>query len=312
MKKYTKSQIVSRLKREGLQFSSFDLIHEGRYAVDDADWNYKDVPHLHFVHELAEGILTSVGDDVVTSVNMQKVLWFRFPFAVTNYESGPNSQTYYTVWLYYILIIETTYEAAGPDLTRVVTTYSVGFPKWLRWTFPLIKWILKRNYDNLMTTDIPMRLRKGELRSWGYTFRKEGARYSFAKTMDIKVPNVIPPLKSAATESRSLVLSDVLPTDGEYFMGRDDHLGIRLVREGGLLMLFPRMCPHEGASLDRYKCSGPKEAVKGGVLRCPWHGRSFGPFATIDVSSEQVISQKSDQCTVTFTRGVVTIQFSDF
>jgi nitrite reductase/ring-hydroxylating ferredoxin subunit len=309
MKKYTKSQIISRLEREGLKFSSFSLTHEGRYDVDDADWNYKDVPHLHFVHELAEGIPAVVGDDIVTSVNMQKVLWFRFPFAVTNYESGQNSQTYYTVWLYYVLIIETSYENVGHGMTRVVTTYSVGSPKWLQWTFPILKWILKRNYDNLMMTDVPMRLRKGELRSWGYTFRKNGARYSFAKTMDISATNVQLPTPSGVSESQNILLPDLLPNDGEYFLGRDDHLGIRIVRKNNLVSLFPRMCPHEGASLDSYKCSGPKEAVKGGVLRCPWHGRPFGPFATIDVLSEQVISKNSNQWKVAYSRGVLTVQF---
>ncbi len=64
-------------------------------------------------------------------------------------------------------------------------------------------------------------------------------------------------------------------TDGdEVLWGREDHLGLRIRREDGKLLVFPRMCPHEGAGLDRAGC------VKG-VLRCPWHNRAFKPVVEI-------------------------------
>jgi nitrite reductase/ring-hydroxylating ferredoxin subunit len=294
MKKYSKNQIISRLKIEGLRFSEFSLIHEGNYETDDADWNYKDVPHLHHVHELAEAIPTIVSDDIITSVNMQKVLWFRFPFSLTNFESGENAQTYYTTWMFYVLMIETVYEKTGPCQTRVTTTYAVGSPIWLHWTFPIIRWILKRNYDNLMSTDIPMRTRRGQLRGWGYTFFKEDSRYSFEKTMDILKSNVISPNLPVAHAGYNVSIAEVLPNDGEHFLGRDDHLGIRLVRQGNQLMFYPRMCPHEGASLDSYSCKAGKDPVKGGKLQCAWHGRVFKPFANFDISNAETQEIKTE------------------
>lgn len=309
MKKYSKDQIVQRLQKEGLHFAEFTLSHEGIYEVDDADWNYKDVPHLHFVHELAEAIPTVVGDDLITSVNMQKVLWFRFPFSLTNFESGLNSQTYYTTWLFFVLLIHTRYESTGNNRTRVDTTYSVGSPWWLKWTFPIIRWILKRNYDNLMSTDIPMRLRRGELRGWGYRFLKEGEKHSFEKTMDITKTNVLPPAGLTSPTGYRLSISEVLPADGDHFLGRDDHLGLRIARRANKIMLFPRMCSHEGASLDRYKCSGPKEPVKDDRLVCPWHGRVFRPLASIDLNSTSPVAVQTSQHTITCNGDMLSIDF---
>ena len=277
MKKYSKKSLVSSLQREGQVFSEFTLTHEGDYAVDDADWNYKDVPHLHYVHELAEAIPAVVGDDLIATINMQKVLMFRFPFALFNFEFEKNTQVYYTTWLWLILIIETAYEALGPCKTRVNTTYSVGGPPWLKWTFPIIKWVLKRNYDNLMSTDIPMRQRKGQLRKWGYSFSKRLANYSFEDTMDIAPSNVVLPADQETPQPVLVNILEALPADGEYLLGKDDHLGLRIVRASNKLHIFPRMCPHEGASLDGQSC-------KNGRIHCPWHGRAFDPLAQFDLA----------------------------
>jgi nitrite reductase/ring-hydroxylating ferredoxin subunit len=300
MRKFSKKSLVSSLRQEGLTFSEFTLTHEGEYTVDDADWNYKDVPHLHYVHELAEAIPAVVGDDLIATINMQKVLMFRFPFALFNFESGPNTQTYYTTWLWYVLIIETAYESLGPCRTRVNTTYSIGCPPLLRWTFPILKWVLKRNYDNLMSTDIPMRTRRGQLRTWGYSFFKEDERYSFEKTIDITQPNVIAPDTDVKLGDHAIEIARAMPGNSELFVGRDDVWGIRLVREGNVLSLFPRLCPHEGASLDGTKCRNKK-------VQCPWHGRTFEPLAEFDLTSPQVQEAQIGTRLVKFHGGVITI-----
>ena len=57
----SKEQLIVQLTGQGLYFSSFSMEHEGHYAVADAEWNYKDVPHLHSVHELVETVIANVG-----------------------------------------------------------------------------------------------------------------------------------------------------------------------------------------------------------------------------------------------------------
>ncbi len=272
--KRTTAQLISEMEREGFLFKNFSLTHEGAYAVEDADWNYKDVPHLHHIHALVESIIASVGDSEIATINVQKVLGVRFPLALFNYQSAPNAQTYYTTWLVFVLIIESAYEALGPNRTRVRTTYHLGAPRGWGWCFPLIRWVLMRNYRALMADDLPMRERRGQLRDWGYSFKKRGVLHSFEDTMDISVSNVVAP---AGLRSPSLRLRlDRELADGEFLVGRDDHVGLRLVREGNALLIFPRLCPHEGASLD-----GQRACER--TLRCPWHGRLLRPLGTLDL-----------------------------
>jgi nitrite reductase/ring-hydroxylating ferredoxin subunit len=303
MKKFTKNKLVNNLKQEGLCFSEFSLFHEGEYALEDADWNYKDVPHLHFVHELAEAFPAVVGDDIICTINLQKVLGLRFPLALVNYESAKNTQTYYSTWLFYVLIIETSYESITPTRTRVNTTYTFGHPKFLKFTFPILKWILKRNYDNLMSTDIPMRVRRGALRKKGYRFLKDGPSYSFEKTMDVTLTNVIIPPSEQAPNPTSIILKEVLPNDGDIVLGEDNHFGLRVIRSGNQLSLFQRMCLHEGASLDGQKCTN-------GTILCPWHGRAFKPLAIFDTSVLQPQVKNIDRFTFRLDSGELMISYS--
>ena len=274
----TQKELIVQLEQQGLKFKQFALIHEGDYAVSDADWNYKDVPHLHHVHMLVEAILGAVGDNEIATINVQKVLWFTIVLSVFNYQSGKDRQTYFTSFGPYSLIIETSYKEIGEIKTRVTTNYAIGGSRFWMLFFPVLAWLLKRNYADLMSADIPMRERRGQLRKWGYQFKKTDAYYSFRKTMQITEPNVVPPEGVLPAEGKTVIdLNKVLPSDGIYFMGRSDHLGLQLIRKGDSLNVFPRMCPHEGALLDARPCDEQQR------LTCPWHGRVFKSLAKFNL-----------------------------
>jgi len=277
MKKFDKASILKRLSKEGFHFREFSLEHVGRYAAADADWNYKDIPHLHYVHHLAEAVPSAVGDDIVATINTQKIFGMTVPLSVFNYETGVGEQTYYTTLFWFILLIQTKYAEEAPLRTRVTTTYAVGSPWWLKWVFGLLKWTITRNYHVLMSTDIPMRLRRGDLRSRGFSFFCASKSYSFADTQIILRTNVIPPEhQDTATPACQIDINDVLPADGEAFIGTNDHLGLRLSRKGMQVDLFPRLCPHEGSCLD-------ETPVESGKVRCPWHGREFASIGTVSL-----------------------------
>ena len=161
MKKLSRIEFVKKLETEGLKFSDLVLASEGDYAADDSDWNYKDVPHLHCVHDLAEAYPALIGDDLICSINMQSILGIWFPVALVNYQYAKHHQVYYTTLFFFALVIESKTEALAPIRTRVTTTYSIGAPKWLFWAIPIIKMLLRKNYDVLMSADIPMRYRRG-------------------------------------------------------------------------------------------------------------------------------------------------------
>ena len=276
----TKAQLIERLKIENFIFSDFSMVHEGDYSVSDADWNYKDIPHLHYVHRLAEAAPAYADDDKIASIVVQKIPGFVIPLSVFIMENTPTSQLYYTTSFFYVLIIESVYVALGQNRTQVTMTYHIGAPKLLKWTFPALRWLIKRNYRDLMSTDIPMRERRGQLRNWGYGFKKSSPTYSYAKSVNIKPDNVVLPNEpNLPKHAIDINIAETLPNDGEFFWGREDAWGLRLVRSGSTLRVFSRMCHHEGAGLDTQPCVDHQ-------IRCPWHGRLSLPIATFDLSKQ--------------------------
>lgn len=280
-------KIINDLKHEGLTFRDFSFTQEGNYIPSDADWNYKDVPHLHHIHQLVEAVITNVSDDYIATINVQKVLGIKFPLAVFNFVSGKDRQLYYANFFFYVLLIESSYEQLGPCRTRVTTRYCIGSKRFWMLFFPLIRWVLRRNYDDLMSGDIPMRERRGQLRKWGYKFAGDSNQYSYQKTMLIMERNVIPPVDMQSAADR-VDLAKVLPSDGTFFWGREDHLGLRIVRENDLIRIFPRMCPHEGAGLDGSSCVGKK-------LQCPWHGRTFSPLSELKLGDSNPAESRTER-----------------
>jgi nitrite reductase/ring-hydroxylating ferredoxin subunit len=151
----------------------------------------------------------------------------------------------------------------------------VGTSRWLLFLIPIIRWTLRRNYNDLMSGDIPMRTRRGQLRKWGYRFQRDHERYGFAETMAIGRDRVILPDGGVQASDKDIDVATSLGKDGdEVLWGRSDHLGLRFRRDRGAILVFPRLCPHEGADLDGSPCAN-------GAVRCPWHGRVFKPLVTI-------------------------------
>ena len=271
MKKLARPEFVRQLKSEGLKFSELVLTSTGEYAADDSDWNYKDIPHLHVVHELAEAYPAVIGDDIVCTINMQKILGLWFPVALVNYEYAKHHQVYYTTLFFFALVIETKTEEYEPLRTRVTTTYSIGSPPWLFWAIPLIKTLLRRNYKNLMSADIPMRDRRGQLRKIGYSMYKKGDTYTFPETTHLTTINIAPPPDRSRVVQCSY--TSLLETHSDVLVGDIGLLGFRLTRKGDEVTILPRTCPHEGACVEAADFSS-------GTARCPWHGRLLRPIGT--------------------------------
>ena len=187
----SKDELMARLKPAGFTFSQFELVSEGRWETYDADWNYKDIPHLNALHKLVNSYPSSIDDQIVTSVNLQSVAGVVLPMIVVNYHSGPNRQTYYTSFLNLLLIVETTWNSLGPNQTRVVTQYAIGSRWYLKFLHPIVRQLITKNYRQLMSEDLPMRERRGNLRDWGYAFRTDGPVHSFSATLHILEENMV-------------------------------------------------------------------------------------------------------------------------
>ncbi len=258
----------------GLRFRTVEVVTEGDYDIDDAEWNYKDVPHLNQLHSRAQNVNGLTETDAEASINLQRFLGLRMPLVLTHYETGPYHHTYFFTMFVYVLVCETTLETTPAGRTRIVTNYAVGAgPFWMRF-FPVVSWVLRRNYAALMLEDVPMRERRHQLRRWGYTFEGDGEPRNFLTSLPIEHDNVNVPDVLPEPGSPHRIRVDELTEDDPLLWGRSDHLGLRLERRGDELIAFPRLCPHEGACLDE----APKRRD---LLECPWHGRRLGPLGAV-------------------------------
>ena len=288
-------ELVSSLRAEGMTFRQFECVSEGEYSPDDAAWNYMDIPHPTYVHKQVDGVLTLAADAVTGSIFFQKLPFLRLPLTVLTYQSAPNAVTYYTSFAFFLLIIQTSWEAMGSTRTRVTTRYAVGWTGWLVGLFyPVIRKLLERNYRILMSEDIPMRNQRGVLRTKGYEFRMSGDVPSFLESKKIMQQNVLTPEQNVVAPrvlpswSERIIPFDSLQEAQPCFIGEANHMGLTLLRSGHFIYVYPRLCPHEGAGLDGAvtQCA----AAEGGIrtepctIQCPWHGRKFRPILTISTA----------------------------
>ena len=268
--------LIQGLKSEGLVFKSFILESVGEFHTDDVDWNYKDMLHAKYVHKLIDPVPVVTSDYTIAQLFFQKFLIFRFPYLIYQYDSGPNELTYFFSLLNFVIVVNTKFHMSGL-ITTVKTTYNIGSNQVvLKLCFPLIKWALTRNYRALMSDDMPMRLRRGELRRMGAHFKKAGERYSFLNTVNIaeencQFPDIIFDVDQASRIK--IIERDESGCPLEFLTGQSDAWGLRgvLDKELGMLTIFPRLCSHEGASLDR-ACN------QNSILHCPWHNKRVRPI----------------------------------
>lgn len=292
--KLTREQLIAQLSALGFVFRDLEIVEEGAYGWEDALWNYRDLRHINVVH-MAEGggervLYSPVSGDTLAYLMVQTFFGLRLPVVAASYLVAPRVVTHYSTLGFFVIVVETIFEERSGG-SRVRSIYSMGAPPLFAFLLPLVRWALRRNSRRLMEGDRPMRLRRAQLRSWGYSYGHDGKGFTSVDSLDIQVSNVV--LPRSATDGRTTVdLARELPADGEAWVGRDDHLGLRLVRRGSRLQVFPRLCPHEGASLDSSRCDGER-------LSCPWHGRKFSPVASFELGRPGEVETEQHRLTLT-------------
>jgi hypothetical protein len=262
---------VADLERQGLRFRTFDVEVTGADVLADVRWNQRDLSHVAHVHGGFRFTPLSVGDDAVSGLYLQRVLGVRLPLAVSFVQTSPDSRLYQSTLGPLVLLIESDLATVDSGV-RERTTYSVGAPAWLAPLLPWAERLLRRNAARLQAEDEPLRARRRVLRGWGYRFADDEEGASYRRSLDLDRENVRPPPVTEPVPPTELALDDGAR---EWRIGRDDHLGLRVVRDGDAVCVYPRMCLHEGASLDG--C----DVRAGGALRCPWHGRRAAPLALL-------------------------------
>ena len=273
--KSSAESMIKGLEDFGFVFTSSQQLSEGEYLSADVEWNYNDVPHLHEVHELAEAVQGAVEDDYATAILIQKVGFLSFPLTLFNCATSRSENFYFTSLGFFVLLIRTKWSTEN-QTTTVVTTYFLGSSKVLKLSHKLIHRLLAKNYRTLMSKDLAMRSRRGNLRSRKYSFSGDLTGNGFLESLNLAKFGVIAPadlnLFSWECSMRNI-------EQGTTFVGSNDNSGVRLVRQDDLLKVFPRICMHAGASLD-------KTEFEGSCIVCPWHGKLIKPIFAIDLSKD--------------------------
>ena len=281
----TSDQLIKDFKRSNIHFKDFTVSTTGSYFTpDDVDWNFKDNLHMDHVHSGFTGHTVNFTDSTVSHIFIQKLLGFKFPVVVYQYDSGNDELTYVSTFLSFVLITNTK-SIQFENKTEVKTTYNIGASKiLLNLFFPLIKYSLTKNYKLLMTEDGVMRNRRGELRRWGAEFIKYQDRYTFLETMEIG--------KSKCKFKDSLFNSKIASryeikkkySDGsikEFVSGQSDVWGLRGLIENNNIKIYPRLCDHEGANLDEAKFQNTR-------IVCPWHNKKINPIHSQEIEDKKI------------------------
>ena len=271
------NNLVSRLQRSGYKFSSFELSCEDPCDPIDVEWNYKDMVHVSFVHSHMSREFTFIGENSYTTLDLQRVLGLDIPQSTSFYTTEDNALIAHTSLFLFIVIVEVRFESVGELLTRTTTRYSLGSKTPLiRLLSPILRFALKRNWRRFTADDRPLRQRRGLLRSKGFQF-DETRPVNIRETLNISKNHVIAPKSEHQEISNHFKISEF--AGKTVHIGDSDHFGLQVCFKDNQILIFPRLCPHMGSSLDQDSCDGH-------AIPCPWHGRKFKALCSIKTDGQ--------------------------
>lgn len=280
--KYSPELVMKNLEEFGFVFTSTHQQSEGEYASSDAEWNYNDVPHLNHVHGQADAVQGVIENDFTSSIFIQKIGPLSFPMTVAICSTSRSENFYFTSFCFYVLLVRTKWSTEN-NYTTVITDYFLGSKRILKFSHKFIHKLLANNYRLLMEGDIPMRSRRGVLRSRNYRFDGDAKGNGFLESVNLARCGVVPPEEMPVFQWHSLI-SEI--QQGTTLVGSNDNSGVRLVRKKDLLEVFPRICMHAGASLDDANFGD-------GCVICPWHGKSIAPIMKNDLTKDREVHESN-------------------
>ena len=241
----------------------------------DVEWNYKDISHVRFVHSHMAREYTYVDSDAYYTFDLQKVMGITVPQSTAFYSTEDNKLIAHTTLFFIIILVEVSFFKIAELQTRTITRYAVGSKSLFgRFLLPLLRFGITRNWKRFSADDRPVRERRGMLRRKGYAFDTKSP-VDFLTTLNIMKKGVFAPKDSVKflnyEQSVKLTLVDYMNKKVE--VGESVHLGLQIKVTPNIILVFPRLCPHQGCSLDNN--------LDGLLIACPWHRRIFSPLCSI-------------------------------
>ena len=292
--------IVENLEKHGYRFTHDEVSWEDPCLPIDVEWNYKDMTHVEFVHSGQWLKLwrefVYIGENTYTTLDLRNVFGLSVPQSTTFYSTKDNRLIAHTSLFFFVILVEVKFEATGDFGTKTTTRHAIGAKNPIARLFiPLINYATRKNWRQFTEDDLPLRRRRGELRKKGYSFLDQSP-VDLRETLQVGGMGVFPSDK-APDVSRFDV--EVAKNMGETVkVGNDDHFGLQIGISDNEIKIFPRLCPHRGASLDYdYSLGRPPSNCHDSTITCAWHGRKFTPLCTIDNNSQpQIFDGPYHQC----------------
>ena len=263
-------QIRQFLKDSKYNFLELNLETEGDYSPRDSEWNYSDILHFPYVHKSFNQSILNVSKTTNTSIFLQKFTMFEIPNIIYQVHSEQKFHEAATSTLSIVISIIIEHdEKNGRALTK--TNYHFYYKNFFQKIIAyLARYFTKKNYENVISEDKPLRVQRGKLR------RKNNI--SFLNDNN----EIIGPLETNNKYDNNVVFkTDYIFADNFTISKKDslyelDVINIRCKINKDRLVLTPMVCPHEGAPIPYFD----KSTV------CPWHGRKLKELISIDLNSD--------------------------
>ena len=298
--------LIEKFKNHGFHFTQFINECEDPCPPIDAEWNLKDIAHVPFLHHHATREFTYISNNVYTTLDFQKVLGITIPQSTLFYSDVTNNKTIaHTTLFFGVILIETSFYPIEEYKSRTMVRYAIGSKSIIgRLLHPIIKFGLMNNWKIFNKDDRPVRSRRGALRQKGYVYDTQSPVNHLQTISNSKNGIFISKegIKSHHNkESYKITLTKNM--NKKILVGEDDHLGLQIVVTTKIVNIFPRLCPHQGASLDNCDLNGLS-------IACPWHGRKFKALCSIERNSKQK-TYSSPYHNATYENDVLEIFFND-
>lgn len=260
--------VDSFLLKSGYKSIGLALDSQGDYMPKDSEWNYSDVLHLEYVHARVLGISLVCDVKHTTSLLIQRIGPFVFPAPLHVVHEEHDCHEYLVTILSLVISIRTKHEPRSGGGCLTTTAYKFYFrdpiSRLLAW---LARWSARRNYQILMSEDLPMRQQRHRLRELGIVFAYDKKPLiGFSDTLDITENHV------DASNLCPVGTNIAIDLVGELGKCQISELLLSIAWNQEVVTVWPLICPHEGAPLSA--CLSDVTTS----IKCPWHGRRFTPL----------------------------------
>ena len=260
--------VDSFLLKSGYKSIGLVLDSQGDYMPKDSEWNYSDVLHLEYVHARVLGISLVCDVKHTTSLLIQRIGPFAFPAPLHVVHEEHDCHEYLVAILSLVISIRTKHEPRSGGGCLTTTAYKFYFrdpiSRLLAW---LARWSARRNYQILMSEDLPMRQQRHRLREMGIVFAYDKKPLiGFSDTLDIAENHVD---ASNLCPAGTNIAIDLV---GELGKCQLPELLLSIAWNQEVVTIWPLICPHEGAPLSA--CLSDVTTP----IQCPWHGRRLLPL----------------------------------